>query len=84
MDKTASQVEMNEYKLAMDQAVRQILTLPDTSLFKISKYSSVRPLPGSVGGYVLCCKCGEVVLEDKTFHVKEGAVCPSCIGRCKK
>lgn len=81
IEKTASQVETNVYKLAMDQAVQQILTLPDTQLFKISKFSADRPLPGSAGGYVLCCKCGEVTLEDKTYQAKEGAACPSCNGR---
>ncbi|MCL6634370.1 MAG: hypothetical protein K6T29_01205 [Peptococcaceae bacterium] len=74
--RTASPEELTEYKRAMDRSVRQILTLPDALLFKITAFSSTRSLPGAADGYVVCNRCGEVVLAERADRAE--TACSSC------
>ncbi len=77
----AAPAEVDEYRRAVDQAVSEILNIPDESLFKKSKVSLRPPQVITSNGYTNCTCCGEVVAVNKAILGENGFLCQVCVAK---
>ncbi|NHM27608.1 hypothetical protein G7K71_11540 [Desulfofundulus sp. TPOSR] len=74
----ASTAEVREYQQAVDETVRQILSLPDDSLFARSKVFLRQPWVNDRRAYVKCACYGEVVAVEKIVLGEGELLCQVC------
>ncbi|MGQ9826060.1 MAG: FmdE family protein [Desulfotomaculales bacterium] len=79
----AAPEEVSLYHRAISQAVKDILNLPEESLFTQKVVSIRRPQPFSRHAYSRCARCGEVVAAFSIVAINDRPLCPVCAGREK-
>lgn len=77
----ASAADLEEYQQAIDDAVREILSIPDESLFVKSRVSLRPPQTACRRDYIKCSCCGEVVAVQKTVVGEDELLCQVCAAR---
>jgi len=77
----ASATELKEYQKAIDDAVQEILSLPEEDLFSKSKVSLRLPQVTSRHNYTKCSCCGEVVAVEKSIMGENKFLCQVCAAK---
>lgn len=77
----ASAADLDEYQQAIDDAVREILSIPDESLFAKTRVSLRPPQTACRRDYIRCSCCGEVVAVQKAVVGEDELLCQICAAR---
>lgn len=77
----AEPAELENYQRALDEAVEQILTLPEEKLFTKSRVFMRIPVKENCCRYTRCSRCGEVVAVEKTIAGENELLCRVCAAR---
>lgn len=74
----ASAAELKEYQQAIDNAVGEILSLPEDDLFTKTRVPLRPPRVTGRIAYTRCACCGEVVAVGKSIPGEDGHLCQVC------
>jgi formylmethanofuran dehydrogenase subunit E len=74
----ASMAELKEYQQAIDDAVGEILNLPEEELFSKTRISLYPPQAAGRQDYTRCSCCGEVMALEKSIPGEGGFFCRVC------
>lgn len=77
----AGTAELKEYQQAVDDSVREIMSLPDGDLFSQTWVSLRPPQAPARKDYIRCSCCGEVLALEKSVPGKDGLLCRVCAAK---
>ena len=83
-DGEATELEIIQYRRAVEEAVQAILELPEEQLFAKKMVTLLPPPVPGHSRYMVCPHCGEVVVRDKAVSRQGALCCRSCAARANE